>query len=273
VPAEAINSPLFLAADPRGLGGTYLHVPPHFPQREMHFLATDKFPQPMRVSPVWGAEQPLEGLTYGLTHTLQLLTLPEPGVAQIAPYDKGQRLQGLRTMTFFAAALDEPGEDDTAFEEDDFEQIVRPLPFFARELSLYLAVGKRLFSQRGKQVSAGFGSPIRAITGSAPHTRPRIVLACEQGGYVLWGHSAESPATRFSQDMHRPVVGLTPGGWLVAATRGELEVFGTHDGRLSFFGRTSDFSHDPVAILPMTAANCFAVLSEVGQVTIYEVPN
>jgi tetratricopeptide (TPR) repeat protein len=41
VPAESAESPIFLAADPRGLAWTYLHVPPHYPQRDLQFVATD----------------------------------------------------------------------------------------------------------------------------------------------------------------------------------------------------------------------------------------
>jgi tetratricopeptide (TPR) repeat protein len=270
VPAEATDSPVFLAADPRGLGSTYLHVAPHHTQRELQFACTEKFPRVTRVCPVWGAEQPLEGLTYGLGHSLLLLTLPEAGRAQVASYDKSQRLEGVQTIEFYHLDFDETYYDFLPRSEDG---LTRPLPFFSREQSLYLGIGPWLISKGSLQHDIRLASPIRSITGSAPHTRARIIVACEQGGYVLWGDAVHSAnETRFAQDMHRPVVGLTRGGWLVAATRGELEVFSTHDGRLSYFGRSAEIKHDPLAILPTTDANRFAVLTVEGSVTIYEVP-
>jgi tetratricopeptide (TPR) repeat protein len=264
VPTESTDGPIFLAVDPRGLAWTYLHVPPQHPTREVQFAATDKYPRAMRVSPVWGSENPLEGLTYGLGNSLHLLTLPEQGIAQIVPYDQAQRVQGIRTIEYLALDLDDQQEEEIVE--------VHPLPFFAREQSLYLGIGPWLISNSARTEAKRLLSTVLSITGSAQHTRARIIVGCEQGGYVLWGDSAHCPSTRFSPELHQPVVGLTRGGWLIAATKASVEVFSTHDGRLGFHGQFSDLGHEPLAVLPTSHANRFAIVAMDGLVSVYEVP-
>ena len=76
----------------------------------------------------------------------------------------------------------------------------------------------------------------------------------------------------FALDLLNPVVGLTRGGWLAAATTEAIEVYGTHDGRLSFAGEIEGPGQTPVAVLPTTDTDRFALVLSDGGVWTYQVP-
>jgi hypothetical protein len=73
-------------------------------------------------------------------------------------------------------------------------------------------------------------------------------------------------------DLADPVVGLARGGWLVAATRDTIEVSNTQGGQLTWVGEVAGPGQPPIAVTPTSAANQFALFTQDGLVTIYDVP-
>jgi hypothetical protein len=182
-------------------------------------------------------------------------------IANVKCYAPSLRLEGQRSFDLIT---------DTYMMED--AEVIRPLPFYVRGNSFYLGLGATLLSLRAGQEFTTLHSTIRSLTGSAWHSRPRIVAGCSQGGVVLWGVTADSPRSTFAMDLAEPVVGLARGGWLVAATNDTIEVSNTQGGQLTWVGEVTGPGQPPVAVTPTSAANQFALFTQDGLVTIYDVP-
>jgi len=260
VPHEQRERPIFLAADPRGLGTLFLHVAPGCPQHQQMFPATDRFPRAVVAGPHPGCTNFTEGLCFGASGSVHLLdTMPEEWIADVKCFAPSLRLDGQRSFALSPEMVEDA-------------EVIRPLPFYVRGNSFYLGLGTTLLSLRAGQEATTVHSTIRSITGSAWHSRPRIVAACAQGGVVIWGVTADSPRNTFAMDLAEPVVGLARGGWLVAATDDTIEVSSTQGGQLSWIGKTHGPEQPPIAVVPTSAANQFALVTQDGLVTIYEVP-
>jgi hypothetical protein len=115
-------------------------------------------------------------------------------------------------------------------------------------------------------------SAIHSITGSLPHTRTRIVVGCQHGGVLVWGDERDAAQFPFAGDLFQPCVGINRGGWIAAATRDVVQIYGTHEGKLSFIAELSGPNADPIAVLSTDHARRIAVATDDGKVVIYEVP-
>jgi tetratricopeptide (TPR) repeat protein len=253
---ELRELPILLAADPRGQGKVCVHVAPGHPSGDARFAATDSFRQELAIGPHPGCSDATCGLHYGPAGSLRMIEFDEGAV--ISTFETLPRLESQRSFGV-------PGHLD---EETDFDSI----PFYVRGATSYFGVGRYLFSCRDTSVMTPLHSPIHAITGSGWHTRPRIVAACQRGGVVLWGSSADSPATAFGMELTNPVVGLARGGWLVAATVEAIEIWNTQDSKLEWIGQIPGPAKQPLAVTSVSAANRFGLFTSDGRVHIYEVP-
>jgi hypothetical protein len=262
VPHELHSQSIKLAADPRGLGKVCVFVSASVPDRDVEFpqgrLPTGDAWQPVAAGPHPGFSEAPLGMCYGDDSSLLVANLGDfAETIDIATYHVQQHLKA--TLRCHIAP-------------EDLVELHVPLPLFARQGTTYLGVRQTLIMAAASAETIQVHSPIRHITGSAPHTRARVVLACEQGGVVIWGKSELRRETTFALDLLDPVVGLTRGGWLVAATSDAIQVYGTHDGRLSFVGEVEGPGQSPVAVLPTSDTDQFALLLPDGGVSIYQVP-
>jgi tetratricopeptide (TPR) repeat protein len=245
-----------LAADPRGVGRLFAYTAPGQPQTVLRFAATNQFPRPLEAGPHHGVGENLIGMCYGDASSTLLARLACDEVIEVATYNDERYLEGKRTVRCMP---------------DSWDEYQFPLPLFSRQSTIYLGIGRQLITHYGIQEATLVHSPIRHITGSASHTRSRVVLTCEQGGIVIWGKGDSSRQSTCAMDLFDPVVGLTRGGWLVAATSEAIQVYGTHDGRLSFVGESEGPGQPPVAVLPTGDADRFALLQADGGVSVYRV--
>lgn len=261
VPHEQRDRPIFLTADPRGLGKLFVHLASGWPQHEQMFPATDGFPTALRAGPHPGSTNFTEGICYEASGSVYLLeTLPEEWTAGVKCYAPTLRLEGQRSFALSPEMV-------------EHDEVIRPVPFYVRGNSFYLGLGATLISLRAGQDATTVHSTIRSFTGSAAHSRVRIIAACAQGGVILWGVTADSPRSTFAMDLAEPVVGLARGGWLVAATNDTIEVSNTQGSQLTWVGEVPGPGQPPIAVTPTSVANQFAIFTGDGLVTIYEVPS
>lgn len=257
--------PILLAADPRGLNDMYVHSQVGVPNSAREFPATDQLPQPLLVSPHPGCDAETRVLSYGPGGTVLVGRFVQEQADELSllltPYEGQRLLPGVQAVRL--SLNDAPDLDYVAQE---------PLPFFARAADYYLGIGRLLVHKRLRQTSCLAPSPILSITGSAPHAKPRIVLGCKQGGLVLWGDTADAPQTTFAADLAAPSVGLNRGGWLIAATADTVEVFSTANSQLNFVCSTDGPKSDPIAVLSTNENQRFAIVTEEGNVMLYEIP-
>jgi tetratricopeptide (TPR) repeat protein len=258
VPAECQQRAIMLAADPRGLGPLYLHiVGTNLPAKPAEFHATDRFPTPLVVKPHPACGLPTAVLQYGPGGAVlvgEFETDGEHAALKIVPYDYERLLSGHHLMRLPASATG----------------TISP-PFLSRGADLFLGHGRWLISKRVRQASAQMPSDIRSITGSLPHTRARIVVGCEQGGVVVWGDAADAPHTCFAVDLLEPVMGINRGGWIAAVTGEMVQIYGTHDGKLTFVGEIEGPRARPLAVLSTDHPARIAVITHEGSLLIYEV--
>ena len=169
-----------------------------------------------------------------------------------------------------------PGVQGVRFELEDLPDLDylerQPLPFFCRAADYYLGIGPRLLHKRLRQTACVVPSPILSITGSVPHSRPRIVMGCEEGGAILWGDTADAPHTTFATDLAEPAIGLNRGGWLIAATSETVEIFSTTGTKLIFAASAPGPASQPLAVLPTDDNHRFAIVTKDGRALIYEIP-
>ncbi len=265
VTAQQQQQPILLAADPRRQSTLWVHVARGVPDARVEFSQTDAFPHQVIAAPHPGCDDDSRVLVYGPGGTVLIGRFVAEGGAEVAlvltPYDGQRPLPGVQAVRFELEDL------------PDLDYIERqPLPFYCHGADYYLGIGRRLIHKRLRQTTCEVPSPIVSITGSAPHSRTRIVLGCEEGGAVLWGESAAAPHTAFAADLVEPVVGINRGGWLIAATSETVEVFSTANGKLNFLATAPAPANRPLAVLATDHNQRFAIVSETGQASVYEIP-
>jgi hypothetical protein len=156
------------------------------------------------------------------------------------------------------------------------EQIIEgPCSLLVRDDAYYIAFGKWLIrmSRDGKQKEhSTVGRVIRSLTGSPRHTRGRLVAALDQGGMIQWTDH-DSRQIIFADDLPEPAVGLTRGGWLVAATDDRIEVYSARSEKVTLHARAPGPGDRPIAILSGRYPDQFAVCTVSGKIQVFQVPD
>jgi hypothetical protein len=260
---------IILAADPRGVAKLLLHMVPGTSKEELNFPKGVGFPDPL----VAGAHSYAFANTFGLGYSVgggtivanfdHIMDTPLDGL--ILQYDSAGMLNGNQTFSIPSDEL------DSVVSEDFYADSTWERTYFERSGWHYIGLDRLVTIVGPKRGIIKLHSPVRAITGSPPHTKPRIIFACEEGGCVLWGEDAESSQWTFARDMPSPVVGLNRGGYLIAASAEKLQVYRTSQTPLPYVGETRCRGVEPVAVLAHEQLNRFGVLSADGRVAVYEV--
>jgi hypothetical protein len=141
----------------------------------------------------------------------------------------------------------------------------------AREGAFCAAIDENLwFLGRGRSTDVvSLPGAVTQLVCSAPRTRARIAVAWEQGGLIVWGDSAAAPQTPFASEMVEPCIALTRGGFLVAASKDEIDVYTTGSGQLELHARMPGNGATPLAVAPTHGANEFAIIYCDGRVAIH----
>jgi len=118
-----------------------------------------------------------------------------------------------------------------------------------------------------------FRAPIKSIAGTLPHTRTRLAIAFQEGGYVLWPSAADdTDAQAFGQDLSAFEMCFTKGGALVALSATAGEIYSTHDGKVELIAKMNGCGERPLAVVPTSYVKQFAVFMPSGVVRVYRLP-
>lgn len=261
---QFIGRPILLAADPYDEAPALVHVLGHeaLPPRSFESSGfSHRTPVAMTVGGHRGLSPASIGLTYAGRATVDIADVTRDGMLVVNAYlSADAQLLGLCAFDLRPMAA-------------DVMSLLRPV-ILAREETLFVGLGHDLHSmqQRKRMSVATLPGAITQLIGSAPHTRPRIAVAMQQGGTILWGDQAEAPQTPFASDMLEPRIALTRRGWLVAASKDEIDVYATASGKLKLHARTRGDGAAPLAALSTHNVNQFALLYPGGRVVVYQIP-
>jgi hypothetical protein len=109
------------------------------------------------------------------------------------------------------------------------------------------------------------------MTGSAEHTRARIVLGLESGARLIWDPTNDEKCVPFANEMAAPHVGINRGGYVIAAAYRSVEVYDSKQRRLPFIARYDSLPSSPIAVLRGARTDQFAVMCQGGQLIVFEV--
>jgi tetratricopeptide (TPR) repeat protein len=160
----------------------------------------------------------------------------------------------------------------SADQKVDWENAHIPLPMHARREHLYVAVGRHLLVIRQSTHDAQrheFGSTIRQVSGSAEHSRSRIVLGLSEGACILWDPVARAKSVTFATHMLAPRVGINRGGYVIAAAGNDVEIYDSKEDALRFVAACHDLSAPPLAVLIGSRTDQFAIMCENGEVVVF----
>jgi hypothetical protein len=89
---------------------------------------------------------------------------------------------------------------------------------------------------------------------------------------VCWADANQLEAIEFAQDLSQPAVSFSRGGWLVAADRGECQVYHVGDHRVQQVAAVAGNGDQPLAVLATPHMHQFALLLSSGLVRCYRIP-
>jgi hypothetical protein len=145
----------------------------------------------------------------------------------------------------------------------------------ARHETVYVAEGTELLciGKHGEQSTDSFNAPIMSLSGTMPHTRTRLAIAFESGGYVLWPDAGSGKdAQSFGQDLSDFEICFTRGGALVAISASGGEVYSTQNGQVELIATLKGSGDVPLSVMPVSHVKQFAVWMQSGTIRVYRLP-
>ena len=126
----------------------------------------------------------------------------------------------------------------------------------------WLAVGPALFRFADGSINLvqELSHPILSLSGSPPHTPPRIAVTLTEGGRIYWPGKAED-FERFAEGLIDPVATITNDGSLIAVTRGQGQVYQPRDGRHVLRFTFEGPAEQPLAVMQAQDVGQFAVVT------------
>lgn len=154
----------------------------------------------------------------------------------------------------------------------EFNELIVPVPICFAGSKTHLAIGANLVSVRvdGQFERIEFHAPIRSIRGSVQGTMPRIALAFDNGVQVFWNMGKVDSHPMICSDMAEPQTLFTRTGHLVVAAGHLCEIYQTANRQVKFVAAIEIESC--VRLMRNKESNCFAVLTESGNICVYQIP-
>jgi len=144
----------------------------------------------------------------------------------------------------------------------------------AQENEVWLA-GDRyvIWNKRGKDSTlVELDSPITAIAPSPPYLQRRIAVTCEKGCAMLRGELDQVHVEPFGRELLNAKATYTREGFLAVASPGEGYIYDSIDGQTTPKFRFDAPDAPPVAVVRTGESRQFAVITEGGEVSIYDIP-
>jgi hypothetical protein len=223
----------------------------------LEFSAFDRFPNPSYArtfsgsGPQTWAIQCSQGLVYCLD------------------YDPARDGHDVKTFTIAGELLETRGLPRLPVDE---ESIKNSYAFVVRQEMVLFSHGATLqVRDREGDANCTFASEVCSLAASLPHTRMRFAVGLEQGGFLYWGNPAQTRGIPFGEDLHRPKLGFSRGGHLVAASQEEIQVYGTRGGTLKYLEKGDGCGAEPIAVLAPMQSDRFVVAFRDGRMRVYSV--
>ncbi len=259
------DSPILLAADPLNPRFVVVHVV------GSPVLTVDQVFNPTDDCPFTTTVGAIPGMSPGVVATVTtahginwLLETRASHPTLVAVGPSGQQISTQFMPSF------EPSVDD------DPTPGVIPVPMHARGERVYVGIlNKLLVFEKGLwNCVARFPEQIESLAGPVPNTRSRIAVTFARGGEVFWGgiEIKGAVSTPFANEMLHPVAGFNRGGFLIAASPGRCEIYSTHGRQVRFEADLDGTTASPIAVLAAPRSDQFAIVSETGEIDIYELP-
>lgn len=269
------GSEILLVAVPddktRGSFSAFVHVAGQRPVPHTRFFPSqEQFPEGMLIGSHSGFSSTTLAAAYGAHGVLYTLDSGGGGELVVNAYSHDRSL--LSTFNFNMWKI---RPLDEAIAESD-PSMNGPYSLLVRDEGIFVAFGKWLvcMSPDGSRTThSTVGRVIRSLAGSPRHTRGRLVASLETGGMIQWTDHTDSRQIVFADDLAEPAVGLTRGGWLVAATRDRIEVYSTQSGKVTLHAHLDGPGAPPFAVLTGPYTDQFAVCTVSGKVQVFQVSN
>jgi hypothetical protein len=149
-----------------------------------------------------------------------------------------------------------------------------PLPMHARKENVYVGLGEQLVILKPDEEFRILEMPgfVRTLSGSAVHSRTRILATFDRGGAIFWDDYDSGYLESFATDMTTPLATFSQRGWLAVVGRNEYQIYGTHDRRLALKAAGIIVGEEPIAVVPTDHADQFAVCDQKGNVVVLQMP-
>ena len=257
------ESPIILAVDPQSDKFILVHVVGG------PILTTEHVFQPSSECPIATRAGSIRGMSPGVVaaaRTVHGITwLLESRGGHLTLVAVGPHGEQMSTQT---VPMPEPSLD---FEDTPS---VLPVPLHARGDRVYVGVvNKMLVFMKAIPIdTVEFAQRITSLVGSAPNTRTRIAATFARGGTVLWHDLEGVHMEPFAGDVPYPVVCFNRGGYLIVASEGCCQVYSTQGRRVQFEAELTNSNSKPIAVLSAPRTDQFGIVSEAGEISVYELP-
>ena len=149
-----------------------------------------------------------------------------------------------------------------------------PVSLHAHGDRVYLGIVNRLLmlDQAKEPVTMSFSLDIRSLTCWGSRTQTRVAATFPHGCALVWHDSSGCSTEFFASGVSNPTVGFNRLGDLVVASAGAFQVYSTRNRRLTLVAESSRAYSEPIAVLPAPSFDQFALVSDSGQVKVFELP-
>lgn len=230
-----------------------VHVP-HRTVEPQVWSPTDRFPLPIKVgSPSWLASSTV-GFAVGTAGMIWSVRAEREGHTLCAHTSDGTLRE-----THALPLLDSEGGAPSSGSSR--------VTVHARPQAVFVGVGHtllRLGAEREWIVNPLLDE-VRAVTGSAPFTVPRVAAALPQGGVLVWAGLGWSHQYPFALGLSDPVVTMLRDGRLIAVTAAQGQVFDTGEQRVTLSAEFEGPGDEPIGVFRAAGTSEFVVVTRAGR--------
>jgi len=146
---------------------------------------------------------------------------------------------------------------------------LRLCPMHATSKHVYLGLGSDLIVyDHDKTRSVTLDGPIHRIVGSFPNTRPRLLVAFQEGARIYWDDDLDGREVDFAADLSSPYLAFTRGGNVVAASEQTCQIYSTRNSKMELIGELH-LGATVRGVITGNAPEEFGIVQKDGRIAIY----